>query len=123
MIHSYFIGEVKIPNSQRYGNIPSVIESEIQSDVEQITSEGYRRIMISEDKTGSLQTATVSVYLDVFHELIAYISYILPKIHALTIKILFTAIPMCFTVILGVKSVVLRLFLYCVNSAGYLDCI
>ena len=81
-IRNYFIGELIIPNGQRSGIISGVNISEIEDARNQITVEGYHRIMISEHKTGFLQSATIFVYADVFWGLHKFVMHILSKIPA-----------------------------------------
>ena len=71
-----------IPNGQRSGIISGIIVSEIEDARNQITVEVYHRIMISEHKTGYLQSATIFIYADVFLELYKFVRQILPRIPA-----------------------------------------
>ena len=81
-IRNYFITELIIPNGQRAGIIPGLNIQEVKKAENEISKEGYHKIMIAEHKTGHLNPATIFVYPDVFTRLCKFVTNILPRIPA-----------------------------------------
>ena len=81
-IRNYFITELVIPNGQRAGIIPGINIQEVKKAENEISKEGYHKIMIAEHKTGHLNPATIFVYPEVFSRLFKFVTNILPRIPA-----------------------------------------
>ena len=66
-----------IPNGQRAGIIPALIIEVIEQSHEQISPEGYHRIMVSDHKTGIKQCATLFVYPNIYHAFRIFTKFVL----------------------------------------------
>ena len=79
VMRDFLICEILIPNAQRAGIIPGIIIDEILKAKTQVAC-GYHRIMVSDHKTGYLQSATLFLSSPVFKALVIFIESVLPKL-------------------------------------------
>ena len=61
-IRNYLIVELIIPNGQRPGTISGMTVDEVILALEDVTPEGYHRIIVSNHKIGHISNATLFVY-------------------------------------------------------------
>ena len=79
-VRNFLICECVIPNGQRSGVISGMMVQEVESARTQITIQGHHRIMVAHHKTGSIQSATLFVYSNVFRALRMFVQNVLPKL-------------------------------------------
>ena len=80
LMRDYLITELIIPNGQRPGIICGMLIKEVENATNDVTEEGFHKLIVVNHKTGHIQNATLFFYPEIFKAANIFIHHILPKL-------------------------------------------
>ena len=79
-LRNFLAVEILLANGQRSGIISGMVIEEIIEGNKHITRQGHHKLMVSDHKTGSHQSATLFLYKNIFQMAVIFVNLILPKL-------------------------------------------